>query len=112
MKLWGSSTVRFAGAVLIAHNGKPVFAQAYGLADREHKVPNTIKTRFHIGSMNKMFTAVAIVQLAQQGKLGLDDPVKISRQTGLSPWEKRRPAYHSRKVPFPSDGQSEVGSFQ
>jgi CubicO group peptidase (beta-lactamase class C family) len=63
---------RFAGAVLIAHNGKPVFAQAYGLADREHKVPNTIKTRFHIGSMNKMFTAVAIVHLAQQGKLGLD----------------------------------------
>jgi CubicO group peptidase (beta-lactamase class C family) len=66
---------RFAGAVLIAHNGRPVFAQAYGLADREHKLPNTTKTRFHIGSMNKMFTAVAIVQLAQQGKLGFDDPV-------------------------------------
>jgi CubicO group peptidase (beta-lactamase class C family) len=66
---------RFAGAVLIAHNGRPVFAQAYGLADREHKLPNTIKTRFHIGSMNKMFTAVAIVQLAEQGKLGFDDPV-------------------------------------
>ena len=66
---------RFAGAVLIAHNGKPVFAQAYGLADREHKLSNTVKTRFHIGSMNKMFTCVAIVQLAQQGKLGFDDPV-------------------------------------
>jgi CubicO group peptidase (beta-lactamase class C family) len=61
--------------VLIAHNGKPVFAQAYGLADREHKLSNTVKTRFHIGSMNKMFTCVAIVQLAQQGKLGFDDPV-------------------------------------
>jgi CubicO group peptidase (beta-lactamase class C family) len=33
----------FAGAVLIAHNGEPVFAQAYGLADREHKLPNTLK---------------------------------------------------------------------
>jgi CubicO group peptidase (beta-lactamase class C family) len=65
----------FAGAVLIAHNGKPVFAQAYGLADREHKVSNTVKTRFRIGSMDKMFTCVAIVQLAQQGKLGFDDPV-------------------------------------
>jgi CubicO group peptidase (beta-lactamase class C family) len=65
----------FAGAVLIAHNGKPVFAQAYGLADREHNLSNTVKTRFHIGSMNKMFTAVAIVQLAQQGKLDFDDPV-------------------------------------
>jgi len=66
---------RFAGAVLIAHNGKPVFAQAYGLADREHKLSNTVKTRFRIGSMNKMFTCVAIVQLAEQGKLGFDDPV-------------------------------------
>ncbi|HZD51397.1 MAG TPA: serine hydrolase domain-containing protein [Silvibacterium sp.] len=65
----------FAGAVLIAHNGKPVFAQAYGLSDREHKIPNTIKSRFRIGSMNKMFTAVAILQLAQQGRLGLDDPL-------------------------------------
>jgi hypothetical protein len=71
----GTASDRFAGAVLIAHNGRPVFAQAYGLADREHKLPNTIKTRFHIGSMNKMFTAVAIVQLAQQGKLDFDDPV-------------------------------------
>jgi len=65
----------FAGAVLIAHNGKPVFAEAYGLADREHKIPNTLKTRFRIGSMNKVFTAVATLQLVQQGKLGLDDPV-------------------------------------
>jgi D-alanyl-D-alanine carboxypeptidase len=65
----------FSGAVLIAHKGKPVFAQAYGLADREHKTPNTLETRFRIGSMNKMFTAVAVLQLAQEGKLGLDDPV-------------------------------------
>jgi D-alanyl-D-alanine carboxypeptidase len=65
----------FSGAVLIARNGKPVFAQAYGLADREHKIPNTLKTLFRIGSMNKMFTAVAVLQLAQQGKLGLDDPL-------------------------------------
>jgi len=70
-----SAADRFSGAVLVAKNGKPVFAQAYGLADREHKVPNTLKTRFRIGSMNKMFTATSILQLAQAGKLGLDDPV-------------------------------------
>ncbi len=70
-----SAADRFLGAVLVAKNGKPVFAQAYGLADREHKVPNTLKTRFRIGSMNKMFTATSILQLAQAGKLGLDDPV-------------------------------------
>jgi CubicO group peptidase (beta-lactamase class C family) len=60
---------RFAGSALVAKNGKPVFAQAYGLADREHKVPNTLTTRFRIGSMNKMFTATATLQLAQAGKL-------------------------------------------
>ena len=63
----------FAGAVLLSKNGKPIFAEAYGLADREHKIPNTLKTRFRIGSMNKMFTAVATLQLVQANKLGLND---------------------------------------
>jgi len=66
---------RFSGAVLVARNGKTVFAQAYGLADREKKTPNTLKTRFRLGSMNKMFTAVAILQLVQSGKLDLKAPL-------------------------------------
>jgi CubicO group peptidase (beta-lactamase class C family) len=70
-----TATDSFAGAALVAKNGQPVFAEAYGLADREHKTPNTLKTRFRIGSMNKMFTAVAILQLVQAGKLGLNDPL-------------------------------------
>jgi CubicO group peptidase (beta-lactamase class C family) len=65
---------RFSGAALVARNGKSVFAQAYGLADREKKTPNTLKTRFRIGSMNKMFTAVATLQLVQSGKLDLKAP--------------------------------------
>jgi CubicO group peptidase (beta-lactamase class C family) len=65
---------RFAGAALIAKNGKVVFSQAYGLADREKKVPNQVNTKFRIGSMNKMFTAVCILQLAQAGKLDLNEP--------------------------------------
>ena len=65
---------RFAGAALVAKNGKTVFAQAYGLADREKKTPNTLKTRFRLGSMNKMFTAVATMQLVQSGKLDLKAP--------------------------------------
>ena len=63
----------FSGAVLVVKDGKPMLSEAYGLADREHKVPNTLKTRFRIGSMNKMFTATSILQLAQAGKLGLND---------------------------------------
>jgi CubicO group peptidase (beta-lactamase class C family) len=66
---------RFSGAVLFAKNGKPVFAQAYGQADREHNLPNTLNTRFRIGSMNKMFTATSILELVQAGKVGVDDPV-------------------------------------
>jgi CubicO group peptidase (beta-lactamase class C family) len=65
----------FAGAVMITKAGKPVMADAYGLADREHNVSNTLKTRFRIGSMNKMFTAVATLQLAQARKLDVKDPV-------------------------------------
>jgi D-alanyl-D-alanine carboxypeptidase len=70
-----ASADRFAGAVLVADQGKPIFAQAYGLADREHNIPNTLQTRFSIASMNKMFTAVATMQLVQAGKLALDDPL-------------------------------------
>jgi D-alanyl-D-alanine carboxypeptidase len=65
----------FSGAVLVAKDGKTVFAQAYGLADREKKTPNTLKTRFRLGSMNKMFTAVATLQLVQNGKLDLKAPL-------------------------------------
>jgi CubicO group peptidase (beta-lactamase class C family) len=66
---------KFAGAVLVAKQGKPLFAQAYGLADREHNIPNTLETRFTIASMNKMFTAVALMQQVQAGKVALSDPL-------------------------------------
>jgi CubicO group peptidase (beta-lactamase class C family) len=64
---------RFSGAVLVAKNGNTIFEQAYGMADLAAKIPNKITTRFRIGSMNKMFTAVAILQLVQQGKIALTD---------------------------------------
>jgi D-alanyl-D-alanine carboxypeptidase len=64
---------RFSGTVLIAKSGRPLFTAAYGLADREKKIANQLDTRFRIGSMNKMFTAVAVLQLAQAGKIKLTD---------------------------------------
>ncbi len=66
---------RFSGAALVAKDGEVLFAGAYGQADRERGIPNTLETRFRIGSMNKMFTAVATLQLVEAGKLALDDPV-------------------------------------
>jgi CubicO group peptidase (beta-lactamase class C family) len=66
---------KFSGAVLVTKNGKAILAEAHGLADREKKFPNSLSTKFRIGSMNKMFTAVSILQLAQAGKIKLSEPL-------------------------------------
>ncbi|HEY5258479.1 MAG TPA: serine hydrolase domain-containing protein [Candidatus Baltobacteraceae bacterium] len=66
---------QFSGAVMVAKDGKAVFDRAYGLADRGRRIPNTVGTRFRIGSMNKMFTAVAVLQLVQAGKIDLKAPL-------------------------------------
>ena len=63
----------FSGVALVARNGVPVFFKAYGLADREKKIPNNIRTRFNLGSINKTFTQVAIRQLVAAGKLSMTD---------------------------------------
>ncbi|HTV20289.1 MAG TPA: alpha/beta fold hydrolase [Polyangiaceae bacterium] len=65
----------FSGAVLVARGGVPIYQKAVGLADREHSRANTLGTRFRIASMTKMFTAVAVLQLVQAGKLRLDAPL-------------------------------------
>jgi Beta-lactamase len=65
----------FAGAVLVARRGKVLFQGAWGRADRKAGVANTPATRFRIGSMNKMFTAVATLQLVEAHKLALEDPI-------------------------------------
>jgi len=65
----------FSGAILIAHKGRLVLNRAWGMADREKQIKNTVDTQFCIGSMNKMFTAVAVLQLVQQGKLSLDGTI-------------------------------------
>jgi D-alanyl-D-alanine carboxypeptidase len=65
----------FAGAVLVARHGKVLLQDAWGQADRTAGVANTPATRFRIGSMNKMFTAVATLQLVEAHKLALDDPI-------------------------------------
>ena len=66
---------RFDGAVLIAQNRRVLWSAAYGLADRTAPKSNTVETQFRIGSMNKGFTEVAILQLAEAGKLDLKAPL-------------------------------------
>lgn len=66
----------FSGVVLVANGPRVVFHEAYGLADRDKRVPNRKDTKFNLGSINKNFTRVAVLQLARQGKLSLDAPIK------------------------------------
>jgi CubicO group peptidase (beta-lactamase class C family) len=63
----------FSGVVLIARDNQILFHQAYGLASLEYDVPNRIDTRFNLGSINKIFTRIAIGQLYEKGALSLDD---------------------------------------
>ena len=65
----------FSGAIMIAKNGNPVFKEAYGFASKENDIPNKIDTKFNLGSINKIFTTVAITQLIEKGKLSIDDPI-------------------------------------
>ena len=62
-------------AVIVTENGKTVYAAGRGLADVAAKVPITPATHFRLGSITKQFTAAAILKLAEQGKLSLDDPL-------------------------------------
>jgi CubicO group peptidase (beta-lactamase class C family) len=66
---------KFSGAVLVAKDSKPVVKQAYGFANRRRRLPNAIDTKFNIGSLGKSFTAVAVAQLVESGKLSFDDPL-------------------------------------
>jgi D-alanyl-D-alanine carboxypeptidase len=66
---------RFAGVVLVAREGRPIFQKAYGLADREQRIAHTPGTQFMIMSVSKQFTAALIARLAAAGKLRFDDPV-------------------------------------
>ncbi len=65
----------FSGTVLVARGDDVIFTYVCGEASKRFHVPNTIETRFNLGSMNKMFTSTAIAQLVEQGKLSYDDAI-------------------------------------
>jgi len=70
------ATGKIAGAiVLIQQHGKPVYHQYFGVQDTVSKAPMTDQTIFRLSSMTKAITSVVAVQLIDEGKLGLDDPI-------------------------------------
>ncbi len=64
-------------SVLVIHRGRPVFRKAYGLADLEGHVPASPATNYRLASLTKQFTAAAILILVQDGRLSLDDPLRL-----------------------------------
>ena len=74
----------FSGVMLVAEQGRILWKEAYGYADAARQVANTPETRFNIASMGKMFTAVAIAQLADEGRLRFGDPIAL-HLPGLAP---------------------------
>ena len=72
--MWNTQTP--GCAVGVSDQGRIVLEKAYGMADLEHGVPNRPDTIFEAGSVSKQFTAAAVLLLARDGKLSLDDPVR------------------------------------
>jgi CubicO group peptidase (beta-lactamase class C family) len=68
-------TGNLIGSVLVARGGRILFRQSYGMANYELRVANSSQTRFHIASVSKPFTAAAILQLQEQGRLSVSDPL-------------------------------------
>jgi CubicO group peptidase (beta-lactamase class C family) len=71
---WNDTTPGCAVGAAVA--GKPVLSKAYGMADLERNAKNTAETIFEAGSVSKQFTAAAVLLLAREGKLSLDDPAR------------------------------------
>lgn len=99
----------FAGAVLVMKGDHPVVRRAFGLANREWRIANRPDTLFHLGSVGKMFTAAAVLKLADQGKLGLDESLSkwvpeyphpeatsitlrqlLTHSAGIGEWDQRQ----------------------
>jgi CubicO group peptidase (beta-lactamase class C family) len=65
----------FNGSVLIGENGQVIYKKSIGYIDRSRKLLNSDTTCFNLASLSKPFTATAVLQLVQKGRLKLDDPI-------------------------------------
>jgi len=70
-----AKTGHFSGTVTVSHNGKIIYEKAFGLANADFKIPNTVNTRIGIASITKPMTAVVLLRLVEEGKVRLDDPL-------------------------------------
>ena len=80
-------TKHFRGVVLAERAGEILVEESFGLASEEWQAPNAVDTDFELASLTKQFTAVAILQLVDAGKLGLDDPLTKYFASAPATWK-------------------------
>jgi CubicO group peptidase (beta-lactamase class C family) len=78
----------FMGTVLVVEGDQVLLDKGYGMADIEWSVPNVPEAKFRLGSITKQFTATLVLQLQQEGKLKIDDPVSKYLPDAPKAWEK------------------------
>ncbi len=79
---------QFMGAVLVARQGNILLNKGYGFANLEWNIPNSPKTKFHLASVTKQFTAASILLLQERGKLNVNDPVRKYMPDAPAAWDK------------------------
>lgn len=67
---------KFSGNILVQKNGLINYQKSFGLANIPFSIPNTLDTKFKIASITKLFTAVMVMQLHEEGKLDIDKPIR------------------------------------
>jgi CubicO group peptidase (beta-lactamase class C family) len=75
-------------ALGVIRGGKPVLAKGYGFANVEHDVPVTVQTIFQSGSVGKQFTSALLMTLVEEGKLGVDDPIRKHLPEAPPSWSR------------------------
>lgn len=108
---WLQTQIRYGKmpgvSVGIVYNGDLIYQKGFGYADTEKKIPSTADSRYRISSQSKMFTAIGIMILRDEGKLNLDDPIgKYLTWLKLKPFNENDPPVTIRQLLTHSSGLS------
>lgn len=99
----------FAGAVLVARGEQVLLSRGYGLANVTWQQPNAPEVKYLLASLSKQFTAAAVLQLVDQGRLGLDDPIRRHLPDTPPAWRDitvRQLMAHTSGIPNHTEGDA------
>lgn len=110
-----TATHHFRGTILVGIDGQIVFEKAYGPADEEWDVPNSVKTKFRIASLTKQFTAACILLLQERGLLHVQDRVSKYLPDLPAAWKEitvHQVLTHTAGVPNPDYASKQSAVIQ